>query len=180
MEEPHTAKQEQQEKQARSDKGTTKPRRQSGEAMADKVYAKNSFKIQATPFESAEEAWFWFIQAQQARNDGARFVSGLGIARPCEPIDFLKIMDRLYRQRRLTMDHFKVLRHYGVRQLAPDRKRMKEMRAWHLWREALNRLTPILERKGIIESTKPTTESWAQEALVYESKQADMFAGVEG
>ena len=38
------------------------------------------------PFESAEEAWFWFIAAQQAKCDGARFMSGAGdVPRPCEP-----------------------------------------------------------------------------------------------
>lgn len=31
---------------------------------------------QGTAFENVEEAWFWFIQAQQARNDGARIVAG--------------------------------------------------------------------------------------------------------
>ena len=103
------------------------------------------------PFESAEEAWFWFIAAQQARNDGARFVSGLGlVSRPCEPVDILKILDRLHRQRRLLMDHLLVLRHYGRRTMAPDPRRVKEARAYDLWTEALERLGYALQKKGIV------------------------------
>ena len=30
------------------------------------------------PFDNVEEAWFWFIQAQAARNDGARYAAGAG------------------------------------------------------------------------------------------------------
>lgn len=107
---------------------------------------------QATePFDSAEQAWFWFIQAQQARNDGARTAAGLGRqARPCEPLDILRVLDRLYRHRRLLMDHMLVLRHYGRRQLAPDPRRVKEIRAAKLWAEALERLEVPLERKGIV------------------------------
>lgn len=104
-------------------------------------------------FESAEEAWFWFIQAQAARNDGARVSVGMGlVARPCEPIDILKVVDRLYRQRRLLMDHLLVLRHYGRRLMPPDARRVKEVKAHGLWIEALERITPILERKGIVQS----------------------------
>lgn len=72
------------------------------------------------PFDSAEEVWFWFIMAQQARNEGARFSAGAGmIPRPCEPLDILKILDSLYRQRRLQRDHLLVLRHYGRRNMPP-------------------------------------------------------------
>ena len=108
--------------------------------------------VETMAFSCAEEAWFWFIQAQAARNDGARFSVGLGlVARPCEPIDILKVVDRLYRQRRLVMDHLLVLRHYGRRLMPPDARRVKEVRAHGLWVEALERMTPILERKGIVQ-----------------------------
>jgi hypothetical protein len=107
--------------------------------------------IATTPFDSAEEAWFWFIQAQDARNDGARFAAGQGLVpRPCEPLDILKVLDGLYRQRRVLMDHLLVLRHYGRRLMPPDPRRAKELRAYDLWREALERLHPVLVRKGII------------------------------
>lgn len=108
--------------------------------------------VETQAFSSAEEAWFWFIQAQAARNDGARFSVGQGlVARPCEPVDILKVVDRLYRQRRLVMDHLLVLRHYGRRLMAPDARRVKELKAHSLWTEALERMSPLLERKGIIE-----------------------------
>ncbi len=103
------------------------------------------------PFDSAEEAWFWFIAAQQAKNDGARFVAGLGAKRrPCDPIDILKILDDLYRKRRLLREHFLVLRHYGRRHMAPDPRRIKEKRSFYIWKQALERMEPVLLRKGII------------------------------
>ena len=116
----------------------------------------------AIPFESAEEAWFWFITAQQARNDGARITAGGGLLqRPCEPVDILKILDGLHRKRRLKRDHLLVLRHYGRRNMPPERRRQKEARAFYLWEEALERMEPELERKGII-----SKQSWVTKHLV--------------
>ena len=108
---------------------------------------------ETVPFDTVEEAWFWFIQAQAARNDGARFSAAQGtVSRPCEPLDILKTLDTLYRSRRVLMDHLLVLRHYGRRMMAPDARRAKEARAHTLWHEALARLHPVLERKGIVRS----------------------------
>jgi len=105
----------------------------------------------STPFESAEEAWFWFIAAQEAKNSGARFVAGAGLHnRPCEPVDILKCIDRLYRNRRLKRDHIMVLKHYGVRHMAPDYARAKERRSYHLWCEALEILEELMMSKGIV------------------------------
>ena len=107
--------------------------------------------VPAQPFSSAEEAWFWFITAQEARLDGARFAAGQGlIARPCEPVDILKVVDQLYRHRRLIRDHLLVLRHYGRRRLPPDERRVKELRAHTLWSEAMDRMEEPLCRKGIV------------------------------
>lgn len=109
--------------------------------------------VYVVPFADAEEAWFWFIAAQTAKNDGARYASGQSLLpRPCEPLDILKAVDRLYRQRRLLRDHLLVLRHYGQRNLAPDWRRTKEERAYDLWREAMDRLGAALQVKGIIDS----------------------------
>ena len=103
------------------------------------------------PFDTVEEVWFWFIAAQQAKNDGARITAGAGMTtRPCEPVDIINILNRLYRQRRLTMDHILVLRHYGRRNMPPDLRRVKEARAHYLWEEALDRLEPVFESKGIL------------------------------
>ena len=114
---------------------------------------KNSFALtDTTPFESAEEAWFWFLAAQTAKNDGAKFVSGAGLhKRPCEPVDIFKVIDRLYRNRRLQRDHILVLRHYGLRHMAPDQYRAKEKRAYYLWKQALERIEGVLIAKGIVE-----------------------------
>ena len=111
-----------------------------------------------TPFKTAEDAWFWFMAAQDAKNDGAKFIAGAGLyKRPCEPVDILKVLDRLHRNRRLHRDHLLVLRHYGRRHMAPDKFRAKEKRAAHLWNEALGRIGEILISKGIVESSAPKT-----------------------
>ncbi len=121
-------------------------------ATKDQFTPKPQAEIETIPFASAEEAWFWFIQAQAAREDGARFTMGLGVyPRPCEPLDILKVLDRLYRTRKLLMDHALVLRHYGKRMLAPDPYRVKEARAHSLWVEALGQIEMVLVAKGIVE-----------------------------
>lgn len=108
-------------------------------------------EIKTEPFERAEEAWFWFILAQAAQTEGARAIAGLGmIPRPCEPADILIVLNTLYRHRRLLMDHLMVLRYYGRRQSPPDPRHIKEVQAFHLWKEAMNRIEPILVRKGIV------------------------------
>lgn len=120
--------------------------------------------VETIPFDSAEEAWFWFMQAQQARNDGARFVVGQGLVpRPCEPMDILKILDRLHRNRRLLLDHFRVLRHYGLRMMPPDDRRPREFVAAKLWREALERIGVAMESKGLLRRT-PGNHWWLEAA----------------
>ena len=152
----------------------------------DKVGADNNqgcIDPNTTPFDTVEEAWFWFVLAQQAKVDGARYVAGMSsLSRPCEPNDILKVLNGLYRNRMLLWDHILVLRHYGRRQMAPDPRRVKEMRADKLWGEALNRLEPILIRKGIVAPKKTfdlggrdlkANESWSEEAVIH-SNDADL------
>ena len=116
--------------------------------------------IKRIPFDTTEEAWFWFIQAQKAREDGARFSFGQGLVpRPCEPLDILNVLNGLYRKRRLLMEHLRVLRFYGDRQMAPDPRRQREMLAHDLWCEALDRIEPILIRKGIVHGAAWCNES---------------------
>ncbi len=103
------------------------------------------------PFATVEEAWFWFIVAQQARSDGATVSGGRGATpRPCEPLDIYRTVDRLYRNRRLRWDHMKILAHYGKRREAPDWGRQQEQRAHHLWQEAMRELDIALRRRGIV------------------------------
>lgn len=105
-------------------------------------------------FKSAEEAWFWFIQAQTAKNEGARITAGSGlIPRPCEPVDIITALERLYRNRMVGMNHVMVLRNYGRRMMAPDKRLRREAEAHSLWHEALDKLEAVLISKRIV--TKP-------------------------
>lgn len=135
---------------------------------------------QAVPFDNAEEAWFWFIAAQQARLDGAKFIAGQALVpRPCEPLDILKILDRLYRNRRLLRDHLLVLRHYGRRYMAPDPGRVKEARAAVLWAQALERMGEVMMRKNIVRKQNPH-EDWVNEAVVLGTSYAPHQGYYEG
>ncbi|TCZ55560.1 hypothetical protein [Roseicella aquatilis] len=106
----------------------------------------------AEPFRSVEEAWFWTMAALIARRDGARIVSGAGlVTRPCEPDDVVKCLDRLYRQRRIELQHARILRLWGERQQVPDPRAPRERGDWRLWREAMSRLDWPLRVKGIVD-----------------------------
>jgi hypothetical protein len=101
---------------------------------------------------------------------GQKIVAGLGLGcRPCEPVDVLAVVERLYRGRRLLMDHILVLRFYGRRQMSPDPQRAKEMRAHSLWQEAMERIEDVLIAKGIVKKPHWTIE---KEREYYESKQS--------
>lgn len=130
-----------------------------------KYYAPKHNEAKTTPFQSAEEAWFWFVQNQMAKAEGAKIVAGAAsIPRPCEPVDIYKIMERLYRGRRLLMDHIMVLRHYGRRLMSPDPYRPKEIRAHGLWIEAMERMEESMILKGIVQEKK---FSWANMEMEY-------------
>ncbi|HSK38648.1 MAG TPA: hypothetical protein VK943_02665 [Arenibaculum sp.] len=104
------------------------------------------------PFSNAEEAWFWFVRAHEAKAAGARIAAAQAeVPRPCEPIDLMRVIDRLYRNRRLIRDHLHVLAHYGRRSAAPDPDRQREQRACVLWREAFGLIEPVLRGKGIVQ-----------------------------
>jgi hypothetical protein len=109
------------------------------------------------PFNSAEEAWFWTMAALVARRDGARIVSGAGaVQRPCEPDDVVRCLDRLYRQRRIDLQHARILRIWGERGCAPDPRAPREGGDSRLWREAMARLDWPLRAKGIVAGALPT------------------------
>jgi hypothetical protein len=122
-------------------------------APRDSSAPKCFLSAETVPFGSAEEAWFWFIHAQEAKESGAQIVAGQSLyPRPCEPVDIYRALDKLYRQRRLVRDHLLVLRHYGRRRLPPDPYRVKEARAHTLWQQAMERLGTVLMSKGIVSS----------------------------
>jgi hypothetical protein len=111
------------------------------------------------PFQTVDEAWFWTMAALIARRDGARIVSGAGLVqRPCEPDDVIKCLDRLYRQRRIDLQHARILRIWGERQAAPDPRHLGEKGDWRLWREAMIRLDWPLRVKGIVAGALPAPQ----------------------
>jgi hypothetical protein len=108
----------------------------------------------ARPFASADDAWLWTSAALTARRDGAGPIVALGwVARPCEPDDVLKCIDRLYRQRRIYLEHAVVMRRWGDRQEVPDP--VRHPGDHHLWQEAMDRLTWPLQIKGIVTTRTP-------------------------
>lgn len=99
------------------------------------------------PFTSAESAWFWCVQTSEAIHSGARLRSGLASTpRPCEAVDIQNVVLRLVRQKMLGPKHVKALVTYGQRQLRPSHDGHA-----HYWHQAMQRMTPILQRKGIIQ-----------------------------
>jgi hypothetical protein len=116
----------------------------------------------ARPFASADEAWIWTMGVLLARRDGAGPITSLdAVARPCEPDDVVRCLDRLYRQRRIDLAHARVLRIWGERQTAPPERHHGDRR---LWREAMSRLDWPLRQKGIVAT--PTSSLFIEEKLV--------------
>ncbi len=105
-------------------------------------------RLPETAFTSPADAWFWAIHALHARREGARG-GGASIPRPCDPDDILLCLDGLYRNRRIDLSHARVLRIWGARRVRPDRARAGAT-DYTLWREAMDRMEPILRQKGIV------------------------------
>jgi hypothetical protein len=103
------------------------------------------------PFDTAEEAWFWFVRCQRVRAEGARLqgASG-GIARPCDPDDIYRAALDLFRRGRLKASHLRTLAQHGLAERPPDPRCAMEFHAYQLWEEAIDRLTTSLKIKGII------------------------------
>jgi hypothetical protein len=104
------------------------------------------------PFESAEEAWFWYCKYQIARLEGARFhaTEAAGVARPCDPDDVYTVVDRLYRTKDLRRCHLVVLGDFGLRLTPPLSSNPGEREQARIWCEALDVITPVLQAKGIV------------------------------
>lgn len=100
-------------------------------------------------YDDAEHAFFCMVDRQRAKADGASFKNG-PYMRPGSGLDTQIVIEKLYRDRILTMDHIRVLRHYGVRGMRPDERREKEYRASKLWDEAMNLIQKELEAKKMI------------------------------
>lgn len=58
----------------------------------------------------------------------------------------LTILDRLYKTRRMSLDHLLVLRHYGGMGIRPSPEIPKRQRAAILWNESMEMLLPYLQK----------------------------------
>ena len=114
-------------------------------------FARSQQVSSATAFASAEEAWFWFVRCQQVRRDGARFADGGGLQRPCDPDDIYVAAATLHRRGILSRLHMSVLGTFGLRGHPPDARRREEQGSARLWDEALDRLSSVLRKKGIVD-----------------------------
>ncbi len=102
------------------------------------------------PFPCVEDAWFWTVGALRARRAGGRNNEPSRITRPCDPDDIVNCLDRLYRGRHIDLEHARVLQKWGEQQMTPHSARSVGADG-KLWREAMDRLGPILRHKGIIQ-----------------------------
>lgn len=103
------------------------------------------------PFDSAEEAWFWYMQCVALRREGARLKSEHSdVTRPCEPDDLAVCAVKLLHMRRLTRSHVRVLAAYGAAGEPPDIHTPGQNGHARLWDEALDRMTTALRKKGIV------------------------------
>lgn len=105
----------------------------------------------AQPFVNAEEAWLWYSRCQLARIEGVRFTADSGdVARPCDPDDIYRAVDRLVRARMLSSRHVTVLARFGCRLTPPDPWAGDPRSEALAWAEALGRLEHELRGRGIV------------------------------
>lgn len=103
------------------------------------------------PFQSGEDAWFWFVRCQRLRDDRVQPISSMGtLARPCDPDDIYRAVKRLYKQHLLSAAHLRILSQYGLAERAPDKRCSEEIAAARLWEEAIALLEQLLKAKGIV------------------------------
>ena len=97
------------------------------------------------PFRTAEDAWLWTMARLVARRDRAKPPEGP--PRPCTPDDVVLVLDRLYRQRAISLEHAQALRSWGERGHPPGEN---VPRARARWDEAMAALDTPLRAKGIV------------------------------
>lgn len=102
------------------------------------------------PFESAEEAWFWFCYCESS-DKGKDPKSRNDWSRPCETSDIAIIVKRLVSSRKIGQNHLKVLTKFGLSQMPPHAAFGDSLMQCRLWEEALAVLQKALEEKGIVE-----------------------------
>ncbi len=102
-------------------------------------------------FESAEEAWFWFIRTEKARAERAKASQPEAVYdRPCLPDDVYSVVSRLHRTGVMFDLHLEVMSEYGYLDRPPDPGDDIEAVDWVLWVDAFDTLEPYLIAKGIV------------------------------
>ena len=104
---------------------------------------------ETTPFDSAEEAWFWCCLCEQL-DRGRRHGPNSSIIRPCETSDIIIAVKRLVQDGKLKPCHVKILSKYGMSQVPPHPHFGDSLKICELWKEALDFLGTLLKKKGII------------------------------
>ena len=102
-----------------------------------------------TPFESSEEAWFWYCLCESLKNERTHGYEAKTV-RPCESSDIAIAVKRLLREGTIRPEHLKVLTKYGFEQVPPHPHFGDSLKICQLWREALSFLESLLRKKGIV------------------------------
>ena len=102
-----------------------------------------------TPFESSEEAWFWYCLCESLKNERTHNYEAK-IVRPCESSDIAIAVKRLLKEGTIQPIHLKVLTKYGFEQVPPHPHFGDSLKICNLWKEALTFLESLLRKKGIV------------------------------
>lgn len=103
------------------------------------------------PFQSAEEAWFWFMRSEKARAERAKADHTKSVFdRPCDPDDLFRWIKQLHGSGDLTSAHLLVMGQYGFLDRHPDREVEGEVIDFIVWTDAFDTLEPTLLEKGVI------------------------------
>lgn len=104
-------------------------------------------------YTSMEELWFAFMKTYQCL-ENMNHKEADNVSLPREHAEaykaILSILDKMFRARRLLIDHLRVLRFYGRRGLAPRLAVQKEALAHTLWLEAFKILEPLMIEEGYL------------------------------
>ena len=103
------------------------------------------------PFQSAEEAWFWFMRCEKARAEGARpgRADAMG-ERPCEPDDIFRWVSQLYYEGEMFPLQLEVMGEYGYLDRLPYIDDDIEVLDYLIWLDAFETLEPFLRKKGVV------------------------------
>ncbi len=113
------------------------------------IYRSHINNQKATPFETSEEAWFWYCLCEKNAKQRTKGYTPKTI-RPCESSDIFIAVKRLATEGLLKPEHIKILSHYGFEQVPPHPHFGDTPRICRLWQEALHFLDKILSQKGIV------------------------------